>query len=245
MKEWPLVVFTLSIQLACGLALAATVFNADPMRPLAMATFPLVALGVAFSIAHLGRPLGFWRAFRSIRQSPLSLEIAVTAVFAVLALAYSVFWATGRVEGRLLMGAITSGVGVAAVIASALVYMVPAQPAWNSGWVPISFVGTAVLLGGITSAVFVADAGVSPLFRTETVVGGLLLLIAAVWMLVKLPRPWHWKDSVWLGCYLALVSILPAAAAFGSHPAPSVLAAVRLGAVIGRGLMYSLSREPF
>jgi DMSO reductase anchor subunit len=32
MKEWPLIVFTLATQLACGLTLAATVFDANAPR---------------------------------------------------------------------------------------------------------------------------------------------------------------------------------------------------------------------
>jgi DMSO reductase anchor subunit len=239
MKEWPLVFFTLAIQLACGLTLAATVVDAEPVRPLAMAIFPLVALGIAVSAAHLGRPFAFWRALRNFRQSPLSREIAVTALFTVLALAYSAFWATGKVEGRFILGVVTSVAGIAAVIASALVYTVPAQPAWNSAWVPVSFLGTSVLLGGA------AGAGASPVFSAAIVLGSLLILFSAGWMLPRLPRSWTWKNSVSFGCHVVLVSTVPVAAAFGSLPSAAVLSAAVLGAAIGRSLMYSVAREPF
>ena len=87
MKEWPLILFTLATQLACGLTLAATVFetkarpaDAVLMRPLAMAIFPVVAMGILLSMAHLGRPLMAWRAAVNLGQSRLSLEVILTAV---------------------------------------------------------------------------------------------------------------------------------------------------------------------
>jgi DMSO reductase anchor subunit len=74
MKEWPLILFTLATQLACGLTVAATVFDAnadradaDLMRPLAVVIFPLVAAGMLLSFAHLGRPLTSWRALVNVQ----------------------------------------------------------------------------------------------------------------------------------------------------------------------------------
>lgn len=282
MKEWPLILFTLATQLSGGLALAATVFetkarplDAVLMRPLAMAIFPVVALGLLLSMAHLGRPLMAWRAVVNLGQSRLSLEIVVTAVFALLALAYSGFWWMGRTEGRLLLGAATSVAGIAAVVAGAALYTVPAQPAWNSGWVPASFLGTAVLLGGLAPAVLISwrgNTGLLRVFLAATMAGSLVLLMAALWMMANLSRRGYdpftaarlagllqvltSKNSLWLGSYLALVSVLPVAVAVRLWPektveitpgAGALLAVVLLGTVIGRAVMYWLGTcsEPF
>jgi anaerobic dimethyl sulfoxide reductase subunit C (anchor subunit) len=282
MREWPLILFTLATQLACGLTLAATVFESKArpadtvlMRPLALAIFPAAALGILISIAHLGHPLMAWRSVVNLGQSRLSLEVILTAVFALLALAYSGFWWMGRTEGRLVLGAASSVAGIAAVMAGAALYTVPTQPAWNSGWVPASFLGTAVLLGGLAPAVLISwrgNTGLLRLFLGATVVGSLLLLIAALWMVANLSRRGYdaftaarltgllqmlmSRNSLWLGCYLALVSVLPAAVAVRLWPeegaeitpfAGAMLAAVVLGTAIGRAMMYWLGTwyEPF
>ena len=282
MKQWPLILFTLATQLACGLTLGATVFemqarpaDAMLMRPLAMAIFPVVAMGILLSMAHLGRPLMAWRAVVNLGRSRLSLEVILTAGFALLALAYSGFWWMGRTDGRLLLGAVTSLAGIAAVIAGAALYTVPTQPAWNSGWVPASFLGTAVLLGGLAPAVLISwrgNTGLLRVFLGATVTGSLLLLIAVLWMMANLSRrardPFTAarvacllqlltsRNSLWLGCYVALVSVLPAAVAVRLWPgerveitpfAGAMLAAVVLGTAIGRAMMYWLGAwyEPF
>lgn len=199
----------------------------------------------------------------------------LTALFALLALAYSGFWWMGRTEGRLVLGAATSVAGLAAVVAGAVLYTVPTQPAWNSGWVPASFLGTAVLLGGLAPAVLISwrgNTGLLRVFLSATVAGSLLLLIAALWMMTNLSRRTYdpytatrlagvlqWltsRNSWWLGCYLALVSVLPAAVAVRLWPqerveitpfAGAMLAAVVLGTAMGRAVMYWLGTryEPF
>lgn len=232
MKEWPLVVFTIAIQFSCGLALAATLFDmkarhadAALMRPLALAIFPLAALGALASVAHLGRPLMAWRSVLNIGRSPLSLEVVLTAVFILLALAYSAFWWAGRTDGRLALGIAASAAGIAAVISSALVYTAPAQPAWNSGWVPASFLGTALLLGGLAPAVFVSSKAGPGLLR---VAGSALLIIAALWIFALRP-----PRSAWLGVCLLVAGLLP--------PTLPAFIAVLLATVLGRALFYLLA----
>jgi len=226
-------------------------------------------------MAHLGRLSMAWRAVVNLGQSRLSLEIVVTAVFALLALAYSGFWWMGRTEGRLLLGAATSVVGIAAVAAGAALYTVPTQPAWNSGWVPASFLGTAVMLGGLAPAVLISWRGNTGLLRWflgATMAGSLVLLMATLWMMANLSRRGYdpftamrlagllqlltSRNSMWLGSYVALVSVLPVAVAVRLWPektveitpgAGAMLAVVLVGTVIGRAVMYWLGTccEPF
>jgi len=271
MREWPLILFTLAVQLACGLTLAATLSDArlrgaepELMRPLAIAIFPAIAGGILVSMAHLGQPRRWWRSLSNVRQSRLSREVMLTAVFALLALAYSGFWWLERTEGRLILGVATGAAGIASVVAGAAIYTVPAKPVWNSGWVPASFLGTTFLLGGLVpAALFPAnrDAGLERILLSAAVAGSLLLLFAVLWMLANLARfaglaklflPMH---AVWLGCHLALASLLPAAVIWRLWDARSldagsaslVVAAVLIGSAIGRGLMYWLGThsEPF
>ncbi len=280
MRQWPLVLFTLAVQAACGLTAAATVFDAsvsaaeaERMRPLALAIFPLAALGVLFSMAHLGRPREAWRALSNLGRSRLSREILLTAVFTVLALAYGGFWWMAWTDGRVALGAAASVAGIVAVAAAAAVYAVPTQPAWNSGWIPASFLGTSALLGGLVPALLIpwnGNGGLLRAFLGAALAGSLLLLVSAFWMVAHLSRRTYDSftavrftrmsqsftpgKSWWLGCHLALAGVLPAALVFRLWPegqatpfAAVGLAAVVFGAAIGRAAMYWLGAryEPF
>lgn len=253
-NEWPLVIFTLALQLSCGLALAATFVDAiaNPsvaaaMRPLALAIFPAVAVGMLASLLHLGQPLAAWKSLLNLRRSRLSLEVLLTALFALTALVYSSFWLTGRTEMRLALGMATSVLGLAAVISSAMIHVLPSQPAWNSGWVPASFLGTALLLGGFASAALVpwagsaaSSAGVPPgisalrLFLGAVFAGSAVVLLSALWMLARLSGVRgeqfasgrvggsHWlttRDYLWFGLHVLLAGLLPAALALRFWPA--------------------------
>jgi len=277
MREFPLIIFTVATQLACGLTMAATLFemktrpaDAALMRPLGLAIFPLLAMGALVSMLHLGRPLLAWRSVLNLAQSRLSLEILATAVFVLLALAYSGFWWTGRADGRWILGVATSLAGVAAVLAASLPYLVPMQPAWNSGWLPASFLGTAVLLGGLAPVVLTSwkgNNGLLRIFLSATVAGSLLLLISAAWMIVNLLRTGDpfvagrfggmlhlllSRQAIWLGCYIALAGLLPSVVAIRLWPeegatdvaiapaATAVFVVVLFGAAAGRALMYWL-----
>jgi DMSO reductase anchor subunit len=154
--EWPLVVFTVAAQIATGLALAATVCDlvqetSGATRWLAIAVVPVVFLGAAASLAHLGRPWRGWRALLNIRRSPLSREVFASAAFLVAAACYSQSFLSGASQARTTLGVVTSILGIATVFLSSLVYLIPTQPGWNSWTVPLSFVSTAVLFGGVAA----------------------------------------------------------------------------------------------
>ena len=154
--EWPLVVFTVAAQIATGLALAATVCelaegNSGATRWLAIAVAPVVFLGAAASLAHLGRPGRGWRALLNIRRSPLSREVFAAAAFLVTAACYSLSCLSGASQAGTTLGVVTAILGLATVVLSSLVYCIPTQPGWNSWTVPLSFVSTAVLFGGVAA----------------------------------------------------------------------------------------------
>jgi anaerobic dimethyl sulfoxide reductase subunit C (anchor subunit) len=276
MSEWPLIVFTLALQFACGLALAATLCdrNATPapdaMRPLALSIFPLAVLGLLASLFHLGRPISAWKSLLNLGSSRLSLEVLFSLLFVAAAFIYAHAWWTHRAEHRLAIGVVTSLLALAAVASSAAIYLIPTQPAWNSGWVPVSFLGTALLLGGAASAAFLNLEGARSLydsFLAGVVVGSLMLIVAAIWMVVTLSQgssdgfasarlqdAFHVLTSqyaAWFGLYLLLAGIVPIVLAallwMGRNNAgawsalgPLVLLAIFLGTIIGRRLMYLL-----
>ncbi len=256
MKDWPLIVFTLATQIACGLSLAASAVDwsgdADTMRPLAVAIFPILSVGVALSMLHLKRPWMAWRSLANLRRSRLSREVLLTALFAILAFLYSASWWLGTTEGRVLLGASTGLSGIAAVSAGALVYTVPTQPVWNSGWVPMSFLGAPLLMGGLLPATLIPwndRPAVLRVLLAAAIAGAILLLISAAWMTARVTaRPW------WLASHLLFATGIPIAAAIwlwsGApvHLSPAGLllsVGALFGAAVGRALMLAEQSQPF
>lgn len=276
MSEWPLIVFTLTLQFACGLALAATLWDrnaadaSEIMRPLALSILPLALLGLLASLFHLGRPISAWKSLLNLGSSRLSLEVLFTLLFVTSAFVYAQAWWNNLAEHRLAIGVVTSSFALAAVASSAAIYLIPSQPAWNSGWVPVSFFGTALLLGGAASATFLdlgAARRLDGSFLSGVVLGSLMLIVAAVWMIVALSQgsadgfaavqlqdAYHALTSryaVWFGLHLVLAGILPILLVAllwlrrdhaGAHSGLRMVLFLSIvsGVIIGRRLMYLL-----
>jgi len=277
MSEWPLIAFTTALQLSCGLMLATTLYDRAPrkskefaMSALGISIFPIAAMGVLASLFHLGRPLSSWRALSNLPSSRLSVEVLLSGLFATAALAYSWLWRIRRKKGRFRLGGAASLIGLAAVVSSALVYMTPTEPAWNSPWVPISFLGAALLFCGlapVSMADLRPDEDLRRIFLITTAAGALVILVSAGWMVVRLSAPpagefasarFHeilrWllsRGSVSMGIFMMLAGVLPMVFAFklwtSGKPVGGmgrlVLPAALAGAVIGRWLMYAVGTK--
>ena len=249
-REWPLVAFTIALQGACGMALAAILLHWNHVvdQRLVVGIFPLVAVGLVASLFHVGRPLFAWRAARNALRSRLSREVVLTVAFAAAALAYA--W-----QMTLIMGIVTAVFGLATVVSSADIYLLPGQPLWNSAWLPASFGATAILLGGLI-AVAAGERSVATM--ALTVIGTVVLMLAAVGMLrrlmrlrqacdrVELPAFLATRQYLYLGIQFVLAGILPLALAVGWTPdvlAWWTVAAAVVGAVLARMTMYSLTER--
>jgi len=243
-REWPLVIFTMSLQLACGLAMVTTLFDLKAssaevaaMCPLGVVMFPVLAVGILASILHLGQRHSAWKSFLNLPHSRLSVEVLLTLLFAFATLVDSAFWWSGRTEFRFLLGGGTVIIGLATVVSSAAVYMVETQPMWNSAWLPTSFLSTVLLAAGIFGtrcAVSIAGGPLLRLFWGMTAVGSILSFASAFWMRnlfsrlargrsisIRLPLlPDRRNLSSWLsfGLYVLLTGVLPVALAIGLWP---------------------------
>ncbi len=242
-REWPLVVFTTALQCACGLALAAAVreWRGESAALLELAIFPVVAVGLIASLFHLGRPTSAWRALSNVHRSRLSREIIVTSAFALAALAYGVL-TSGPV-----VAAVTAVIGIAAVWSSARIYALPAQPFWDSAWVPVSFVATTALIAALLAG-----------YSAPLMIAAAVLLISDVWLLLRsaqvrsrfdtpgLPPPLldrRQRASFVAHVVLSVVFPVLVAGSNVSGLAPVALVVVIVGALCGRTLMYSLPHK--
>ncbi|HYH00038.1 MAG TPA: DmsC/YnfH family molybdoenzyme membrane anchor subunit [Terriglobales bacterium] len=274
-REWPLVVFTLALQMSCGLVTVLTLIEAESgrvpaMRPLGLAAFPIAVLGMLVSALHLGRPLSAWKSLRNLGRSRLSMEVLLTGMFALTCAAYGWTWVAGLSDVRFPLSIIATVTGLAAVVSSASIYMVPTQPSWNSWWVLVSFVGTSLALGGATCAALISRTASDPSGRAPaglTVAGSCLVLASAVWMAknafvptragVRQPTVQRFRGTQWLSfaLYVVLAGALPVVEALQllteepvgvATPAAFItLAGVLVGALFGRTLMYSLAADSF
>lgn len=168
--ELPLVVFTVLGQAAIGILLLVSLIegmvsekDAGTMKGLrlaGMAVFPLLAVALAASLLHLGSPMGAVRAFRNVGSAWLSREIWVFTGLTLLSLAYSyLWWKGGARSARRGLGILGSALGLAGVWVTAMVYALPARPAWTVAGNTAAFLATALLLGSLVVVCLVQACG--------------------------------------------------------------------------------------
>jgi DMSO reductase iron-sulfur subunit len=158
--HWSLVWMTSLIQLSVGLLLVATLAHVADAA-LLLLLLGLTALTLNISVLHLGRPAYAWRALKMWRRSWLSREVLLFGLFFVaLSLFTALRWLTGMHlmhssrAAVILIASITPLLGIAGIVASAYIYLVPARPAWNMVHTPIDFLLSAFLLGSAALPLF-------------------------------------------------------------------------------------------
>jgi anaerobic dimethyl sulfoxide reductase subunit C (anchor subunit) len=278
--EWPLIIFTTMLQLACGLSLATTwlqhdIANKPQVRIAAMAIFPVVACGMLVAMLHLGQPANGAYALMNIGSSWLSRENLLSGAFTGAALLYSFTWWKQKERYRILLGIGTSLLGLCAVAASALVYLVPAQIVWNSGWVPLSFFATTFLFSSFTVFFLSPSAENWPAAKQSLFIMGLCgmaLFISVLWMMsilgqvtgdqyvaAKLQHVFQVVTLTylpWLLVYVLFACVLPIALAFTCWPGEKASAVnfrfrlisfifILLGSLVGRSLLYVVGPDNF
>ena len=164
-KEWPLVGFTVLSQTAVGafwmIAGASFFLEGASGWNSRYLTFPFLAavvvvfgLAAAVSLFHLGRP---WRAvfaLNNLKRSWLSREILFELIFMALAasLALLVLKKAYRPTLVRMLVALAFTASVLFMISMAKLYMMRTVPTWRGVYTPLSFLGTALLLGSLGAA---------------------------------------------------------------------------------------------
>jgi anaerobic dimethyl sulfoxide reductase subunit C (anchor subunit) len=158
-SEWPLVYFTILVQMSVGLLIVSEVAcltggaaARDLLRGRESFSFVLGAVGLAFSFGHLGSPMHSPFALFNLAHSWLSREILCTSIFlaSLVALAITRYTATFKAFAR-PVAVVAFVVGLATVYVMSQVYMIVTVPAWNSPATLLNFVGAALLLGSLAA----------------------------------------------------------------------------------------------
>jgi len=208
-----LVFMTTLIQAVIGSLIFALILKA--VQPVLMiALFAMTSLALNISVFHLGRPAYAWRALKMWRRSWLSREVLLFGLFFCALTCLSAgtcaselppIWLTrpsvsflvsnqhGSVisVGLTVLGLLSAALGLAGVISSAYIYLVPARPSWNMLHTPIDFLMSSALIGTLLPTVlasthFSARAASLPLWPCY--VASLLWIVNQATRLIRLHR---------------------------------------------------------
>lgn len=173
----PLVIMLILTQLAAGLYTVSFLAGAGPATQTTnIAAFVFLSLGLAASVAHLGRPAGAWRAFLGLRRSWLSREIVVFGLFAGCAAVYTMAPFAGAFSATAIqpLGVATVLTGLGGVFCSVMIYHDTRREAWRFPVSAGKFFGTACGLGvaGFVAIGITVNDGPAP--------GSLVLLTAGL-----------------------------------------------------------------
>lgn len=163
--EWPLVLFTVLGETSIGILLALWWLDRTPLdaglyRKATLTSGALLGLALVASLFHLGHPEAAYRALTHLGSSWLSREI-LFFVLAALAWVY-LFLQISRPNGQRRVAAGIAGLlGLFGIVSSAMIYVLPRVPAWNSAQTPLFFLLTTGLLGAL-SLLFLGWKSLSP-----------------------------------------------------------------------------------
>jgi anaerobic dimethyl sulfoxide reductase subunit C (anchor subunit) len=194
-REWPLVVFTLLVQIGVGFFLAfplPLILSGD--RPEARSMLLISLAGVlvvlaaagALSLFHLGNPLKAYRTLGNLRGSWLSREIFfLLLTTGSLAGLFVLEWTRAGSRGALVALSVAAALaGVALILSMANIYRLEAVPAWDGLMTPFSFLMTAFVLGALGSAAVSAFELLSEGEGAAPFAGRLPMNVAALALLV-------------------------------------------------------------
>jgi formate dehydrogenase iron-sulfur subunit len=190
----PLVFMLVLTQLSVGAFALEGLLGGILERTLAFAVRPMLSLvgilaalaGIGVSVAHLGRPLGAWRAFLGLGKSWLSREIVVFGLFLPLALWYGAggqgWLPVPRALSAWLSGA-TILCGLAGVFCSVMIYHDTQREFWRFSTGAWKFFGSTLVLGTAAALSSVAQARQSGLAA-----GSVLAALAGVLVLLTMAK---------------------------------------------------------
>jgi DMSO reductase iron-sulfur subunit len=153
--HWSLVMMTVLTQLSVGTFVTIwllQVFGVGTrLGVTALTSLVVAAIALNGATLHLGRPVHAYRALKMWRRSWLSREVLLFMAFSGIAAAYAALLWIDQ-PASVIVGGLTSAVGIAGVTASGFIYRVPSRPAWNTGLTPVQFIVTAACLGPLLAA---------------------------------------------------------------------------------------------
>ena len=158
MGNTSLILGTILSQLAIGTFITVYVIDqwlkkADEKKAFTatLVSFAAGCAGLVAIITHLGVPLHAFNAFFNLGTSWLSRETLFSALFMLLLFVYLLIQKgiIAKDSKSILkgLGALTAVCGLGLAFVTAMIYMIPGVPAWNTAATPVSFILSAFLMG--------------------------------------------------------------------------------------------------
>jgi len=154
-SEWSLVLFTVLTQAAVGIVVISEFTrlllknSGAHLKWQAPAACALTALGLLFSLTHLGTPLHSVFTILNLGSSWLSREILVVGCFFAVILLLVLQRRKAPEKGATPLAIASIVVGLGAVFVMTRVYLLPTVPVWNSIATTFGFFGTMLLSGSV------------------------------------------------------------------------------------------------
>jgi formate dehydrogenase iron-sulfur subunit len=147
--HWPLVALLMFMPMAVGCGIADKILSL-PTPALTVIGWFSGAIGLAFSVLHLGQPRRAWRVFLGLRRSWLSREAVVFGLWFPLATTYALArlgWLPVLPESiRPSLAVATASLGVLGLFCSVMIYVDTHRAFWRFSYTAPRFFGTAVIL---------------------------------------------------------------------------------------------------
>jgi len=186
-KKWSLIVFTLLSQMAVGgfWVLIAVIKEQDLILVPLMIVEAIMVISMFVSLAHLGSPFIAYKAILNIRSSWLSREISTALLFTITSGIYILMlWGKiGSPNIQIVTAWIAAIFGFLLIYSMSRLYMLRTVPVWNTPFTPISFLLTALTLGGlVVGSIFIFTE--YPLIYPNKVITALLLFYSGEFILL-------------------------------------------------------------
>lgn len=257
MHELPLVFFTVLTQSAVGAFLLLLIANGmgqiDSKR-LGIGLFAAMCVfgvGLIIGMVHLGKLTRAFNLFLGIGRSPMSNEIALSALFTAVAglASLGLVWNKGKQKLFRIMAWCGAVIGIAFVFSIPRVYQLETVAGWNTYYTTVIMVLTALTGGGLLAAVLgarkvglgvgIAGILVSLLIRPS--------YLAVLWQSDSVMVS---AQTVWFGVQITLLIVALLFALFGLLRRPAVgfayvaVASVIVAELAGRIAFYNLWAIP-
>lgn len=252
--ELPLVFFTVLAQWGIGGVIALTlcqsgknrVFDTPTVRKIALVFWLITIIGSCASLAHLGSPLGAYRAFAGLGRSWLSREVvAFILLNGGLTLWLLMCWFANDSVWMKVANWCVCLLGIGAILVSSQIYyQMTLHPLWNTFATPLAFFGSALLLGFASISVM---ANYVQQNLPATIKAGLLLgialIILALWMRYHIPGADAGSALFWWQLLASVVVSVWLLARAGSRKIPLLAGMLLVGIILsgelaGRMLFY-------
>lgn len=168
-SELPLALFTTLASIGAGAFIALAVaffttkFSEDELKKIDKWTLvPAAAVVIGFIAAffHLANPAAAFGVFGGIGRSPMSNELCVAVIFAVVMVVYMIVALMGKLGGaRKVLAAVLAVLALLFAAFMGLAYSISTVPVWASPWPVVQMLGYALLGGTAMGVCVLAFAG--------------------------------------------------------------------------------------